>query len=66
MATYPRPASCSSITTDRPYDEIGTMSLRPVLDSVVKLRNSNSIHVRSAVELTAAVKLFDDSPWTNQ
>lgn len=32
---------------------------------MVKLRNSNSIHVRSAVGLTAAVKLFDDNAWTN-
>ena len=33
-------------------------SLRPVLDSVVKLRNSSSTQVRSWLALTAAVKLF--------
>jgi hypothetical protein len=33
------------------------MSLRPVLDSVVKLRKRSSIHVRSAVGSLAAMKL---------
>lgn len=65
MATYPRPANCSSMTTDLPHDVMGTMSLRPVLDSVVKLRNSSSIQVRSLVALTAAVKLPGTSTWTN-
>ena len=36
---------------------IGTTSLSPVLERTVKLRKSNSIHVRSPPALTAAVKL---------
>ena len=64
MATYPRPASCSSMTTDRAHEVIGMMSLRPVLESVVKLRNSSSIQVRSLPGSTAAMKLPGTSTCT--
>ena len=54
---YPRPATCSIITTLRANALSGTTSLRPTLVSVVKLRNSSSIQVRSSPGSTAAVKL---------
>ena len=46
IATYASPAICSSITRRARTAWTGTTSLSPVLDSVVKLRNSSSIHVR--------------------
>ena len=58
------PASCSIMTTPRANGLIGTMSLSPTLVSVVKLRYSSSIHVRSASGLTAAVKLPGSTAWT--
>jgi hypothetical protein len=41
----------------------GTTSLRPVLDSVVKLRNSSSVQLRSAPGSIAAVKLPGSIAW---
>ena len=41
----------------------GATSLRPVLESVVKLRNSSSIQLRSPVGSTAAVKLPGSIAW---
>ena len=38
-------------------------SLRPVLVSVVKLRNSSSIQVRGSFGSTAAVKLSGQMAW---
>lgn len=46
IATYAIPASCSIITSARANGLTGTTSLRPVLESVVKLRNSSSIQLR--------------------
>jgi hypothetical protein len=63
IATYARPLICSSITTARANGRTGTMSLSPVLDSVVKLRNSSSIQVRSAVGSLAAMKLSGWIAW---
>ena len=41
----------------------GTTSLRPVLVSVVKLRNRSSIQERSSAGSTAAVKLPGSIAW---
>ena len=43
------------MTTERANALIGTTSLSPVEDKVVKLRNSNSIHDRALLGSTAAV-----------
>jgi hypothetical protein len=52
------------MTIERAHEVIGTMSLRPVLESVVKLRNSSSSQVLSLPEATAAVKLSGTRTWT--
>ncbi len=51
------------MTSPRANGSTGTTSLSPVLDSVVKLRNNSSIHVRSAFGSTAAVKLPGSIAW---
>jgi hypothetical protein len=63
IATYPSPASISSITSPRANHLIGTTSLRPVCDRVVKLRNRSSLQVRSGCGSTAAVKLPGSTAW---
>jgi hypothetical protein len=51
------------MTSARANGSTGAMSLSPVLVRVVKLRNSNSIHVRGACGRTAAVKLPGSIAW---
>ena len=62
-ATYVSPATCSNITSERANALTGVTSLRPVLVSVVKLRNSNSIQLRSPVGSIAAMKLPGSIAW---
>jgi hypothetical protein len=56
-AMYITPAKDSNITSARASGRTGMMSLRPTLDSTLKLRNSNSIQVRGFCGLIAAMKL---------
>ena len=59
----PRPRPARSSRGERANGSTGTTSLSPMLESVVKLRNSSSIHVRSASGSTAAMKLPGSIAW---
>lgn len=60
---YITPQNISSIARLRAGGVIGMMSPKPVADSEVKLRNSNSTHVRVWSAFTAAVKLPGYQTW---
>src|SRR3546814_18981316 len=57
MAMYITPENIASIVSARARGESGTMSLSPTPDSVLKLRNSSSIHVRGCGGTDTSLKL---------
>src|SRR3546814_11108106 len=63
MAMYITPENIASIVSARASGESGTMSLRPTPDSVLKLRNSSSIHVRGCGGTDTSLKLPGTQAW---
>src|SRR3546814_3810684 len=63
MAMYITPENIASIVSARASGESGTMSLRPTPDSVLKLRNSSSIHVRGCGGTDTSLKLTGTQAW---
>ena len=60
---YITPANEASIASARACGPIGRMSPMPTLDSVLKLRNSSSNHVRGRAGSTRPVKLPGYYAW---
>src|SRR3546814_6201939 len=63
MAMYITPENIASIVSARARGESGTMSLSPTPDSVLKLRNSSSIHVRGCGGTDTSLTLPGTQAW---
>src|SRR3546814_16869837 len=63
MAMYITPENIASIVSARARGESGTMSLSPTPDSVLKLRNSSSIHVRGCGGTDTSLKMHGTQDW---
>ena len=63
MAMYITPENIASIVSARAKGESGTMSVRPTPDSVLKLRNRSSIHVRGCGGMDTSLKLPGTHAW---